>query len=194
MSNPLTSLKNSKDFLLNTLTNLEDSKLTDVLSFEVNCEKLAKFEDGCHGTEESSKIFEILHNNGFNDKPAVYWFEITSNHTAEEIRGEFNELRKNIGIRKIPAINKSYLKNSKILYVGKGKSNISGRMFLHFGYEPKFVHLQGLQLCHWNFSQALKGLTLRLNIVYMNEDCKEIISLFEYYLAKDINPILGKHR
>lgn len=194
MNNPVENLKKSRDFFLNALTELKNAELENVLTIEVDCEKLAKFNDGCHGTEESSKVFRLLHNNGLNEHPAVYWFDIISDHSAEEIRSHYTIFKDRIENRTIPAVYKNSVASSKVLYVGKGKGNISGRMFLHFGYEEKKMHLQGLQLCHWDFSGILKGLRLKLNIVYFNKDFKEIVPFFERNLAKEINPILGKHK
>jgi len=57
MNNPVENLKKSRDFFLNALTELKNAELENVLTIEVDCEKLAKFDDGCHGTEESSKVY-----------------------------------------------------------------------------------------------------------------------------------------
>ncbi|MFD2967747.1 hypothetical protein [Sphingobacterium bambusae] len=193
MKDPIQSLNNAKDLMVNALSKLKSDDLRDTVTIEIACEKLAAFDLGCQGTEESSKIFRTLHNNGCNDLPAVYWFEIISEHSAQQIREQYSVLKESIGTRTIPSFNKRYDKTSKILYVGKGKQNISGRMFLHLGYEKQKINLQGLQLCHWDYSGVLKGLTLRLNIVYFPKDFREIVPYFERSLAKDILPLIGRH-
>lgn len=182
--------------LLCSLQHLQENPqiFDNIVSLDFACDKLATFEQGAHAVPESSKIFEVLHNNGLNGSPAVYWFEITSDHNAIQIRQSFAKLKESIGARKTPAVYKEFDQSSKILYVGKGNENISGRMFLHLGYEPKHTHLQGLQLCHWDYLGDLKGLCLRLNIIYLPLDMKVLAPVFEYKLAKTLNPILGKHR
>lgn len=190
------TLKDYNATLLGMLEKLKDSPETfeNIVTIEVDCDQLAPFGLGAESSPESAKVFRNLHNNSLNGSPAVYWFEITSAHTASQIRQGFEYLKTSIGNRKIPAANKSYDLNSRVLYVGKGISNISGRMFLHFGYEPKYVHLQGLQLCHWDYAGELKGLNLRLNIIYLPNEMSMLAPLFENKLAEVLRPILGRHR
>ncbi|CAH0280672.1 hypothetical protein SRABI27_03765 [Pedobacter sp. Bi27] len=182
--------------LLGSLLHLQQNPqiFDSIISMDIACDQLAPLAEGVHASAESDRICRVLHNNGLNEAPAVYWFEIISDHTADQIRNSYIQHRETIGERKMPAIYKNYQQDSKILYVGKGNTNISGRMFLHLGYEPKQIHLQGLQLCHWDYLSELKGLVLRLNIVYLPLNMTALTSVFEYHLAKTLKPILGKHR
>jgi len=179
--------------MIESLNTLDQSIFDEVITLDIDCEQLASLEMGCHGTSESDKVFEKLHNNGMNGRPAIYWFEITSDHTAEMIRNSYSLLKERIGSRTIPAINKVYDRDSKVLYVGKGQANISGRMFLHLGYQ-KMGQSQGLQLSHWDYLGELKGLKLRINIIYLPAEMKALCSVYELKIAQEFHPILGKHR
>lgn len=193
MINSSQILKEHTQLLIQTLQNVEETGFNENVSLEIDCENLAKFSEGCHGTEESKKVFTLLHNNGLNKRPAVYWFEIISDHTGENIRSHYEQLKLKIGSRTIPATNNKYEVASKVLYVGKGVSNLSGRMFMHLGYE-KNDKQQGLQLCHWDYTGELKGLKIKLNIMYLSVDLKDIAPLYELKLAKELKPILGRHK
>jgi len=193
MINVTQTLKTYTSEIIQSLNDIPQDTFDKVVSIEILCEDLARLDATCHGTEESSKVFTYLHNNGMNKMPAVYWFEIISDHTALDIRTAFDDLRTSEILRSVPAISKRYNQDSKVLYVGKGKANLSGRMFLHLGYQLKGSS-QGLQLCHWNYDGVLKGLKLRINIIYLPANLAELASTFELKLAKELQPILGKHR
>lgn len=194
MTNAPEILKDYRNTLLESLQAFDPNDFDKIVSLDIECEKIASFDQDCHDSPESSKVFTLLHNNK-NRNPAVYWFEITSEHTAKQIRDSYGDLQnKTSGLRTIPAINDKYNADSKVLYVGKGNENLSGRMFLHFGYEKKRTNLQGLQLCHWDYSGALKGLKLRLNLIYLPDHLKVFAPVFENELARKFQPILGKHK
>lgn len=190
MINASSILQMCSEDLLKDLQNFQKETFEEVLSFDVECETLIPFPAGKHG---SDKIFYQLHNFK-NDHPAVYWFEISSSHTAKDIRDAYPGIQSCAGARKTPSIYKGQTFESKVLYVGKGKKNISGRMFLHFGFEPKKLNLQGLQLCHWDFNTALKGLKLKLHIIYLPKEMVHFIAIFERCLADNLKPILGRHQ
>ena len=190
MNNASSILQTCSKDLLKNLQKFQDETFEEVLSFDVDCETLIPFLPGKHG---SDAIFYQLHNFN-NDRPAVYWFEISSKHTAKDIRDAYPDIQSQAGVRKTPSIYKGQTFESKVLYVGKGKKNISGRMFLHFGFEPIKVNLQGLQLCHWDFNSALKGLKLKLNIIYLPKEMVLFTPIFERCLADNLKPILGRHQ
>jgi len=144
------------------------------------------------GYWETPLVRDILEN-GRDGDPAVYWIEIKSEHSAEQIRTGYQNLKMIIGDRKIPAINKHYDKESKILYVGKGKFLLAGRMYIHLGYEQRPV-MQGLNLCRWDYTGELTGLQLQLNIIYLPKNLEMLASVLELKIARKLRPILGKHR
>ena len=193
MNNASIILKNHADELLNALTKLGTAPFDDIFTIDINCAQLAAYESGCHGSAESSRIISTLHAHTGSAGPAVYWYEIISDHSATQIREHFETLKEAMGHRKLPATKKNYEKGSKVLYVGKGNANISGRMFLHLGYETRHIHLQGLQLCHWDYHGELCSLRLRLNIIFLPMDMTAFAPLFERRLADAFNPILGRH-
>lgn len=190
MNNASSILQTCSKDLLKNLQKFQDETFEKVLSFDVDCETLIPFPPGKHG---SDAIFHQLHNFN-NDHPAVYWFEISSKHTAKNIRDAYPDIQARAGARKTPSIYKGQTFESKVLYVGKGKKNISGRMFLHFGFEPKKINLQGLQLCYWDFNTTLKGLKLKLNIIYLPKEMVLFTPIFERCLADSLKPILGRHQ
>ena len=119
----------------------------------------------------------------------MYWFEIISDTDNKMIRDRIKKYSKSKNSKATPAMKKTYDENSKCLYVGKVKKNISGRMIQHLGYY-KVVRTQGLQLFYWT-----KGLNLKLivHLYSLNDDLAELIAIFERELAKHKKPILGKH-
>lgn len=185
-------LKHAND-LAKSLNHLTEGSFKQIISYDLDCGILPEFISGyqsCVTTTGFIKAIETENESGYRNKPALYWFEITSNHTANEIYESVIELKKTIN-RNLPA-HKQVLKDvhSNILYVGKVKRNLAGRMLLHLGYNGS-ASPQGLQLCHW-INKA--GLKLKLNVIYLPEDLAALASVFELGLANDLNPILGKHR
>lgn len=122
--------------------------------------------------------------------PALYWFEITSKNSARELHEKIQTLKQKID-RNVPAFRKGFNSwDSKVLYVGKVKSSLAGRMVTHLGYYRN-KNTQGLQLCHW---AQKSGLSLRLNYIELPLEVSDMAGLLETKLAKQLNPIFGKHR
>jgi len=181
-----------QDYSLNLIVALQDldqNTLNNIISLELDCDSLPSFEEGWNSRLETKSLITYLHENN-NDKPAVYWIEIISDHDAKAIYDPYPNLT-TVLKRKIPAYKKTFkMWESKVLYVGKVKDNMAGRMILHLGYK-NVASMQGLQLCHWTH---LKGLKLRLNIIYLPSTLGVLAGVFEFKMAQELHPILGKHR
>lgn len=162
--------------------NLSAFKDYEVETYDLDCNTLPLTLDEFN--KKSAFITEIATN---YTKPAVYWFEITSESDTKEIY-DFVAQQTNSD-RKYPAYKKTFNNDeSNILYVGKVKNNLAGRMRMHLGFERTG---QGLQICHWPHKT---GLILKLHVIYLPENLEMLANVFELKLASALNPILGKHK
>ena len=173
LSKPLLSvsengIKNIKEFDINCC-DLKDYNLTDI-------RKEKKFQD----------LFSEL---GKLKGPCLYIFEIKSNHSKEDIIQKIIEYSLTEDSKKIPAI-KSKVEDSTILYVGKVKRAIFGRLIQHLGYF-KTKGTQGLQLFYWAKNV---NLDLKFTVVEFENDMENLMNVLENEIAKKIKPILGKHK
>jgi hypothetical protein len=123
----------------------------------------------------------------FQSPPALYWFTILSNHSADTILTAIDEGRKS-GDRKFPHV-PAQTNPTNTLYVGQVTKDLRGRMISHLGYNGR-LHNHGLQLCHW--AQRI-GLKLRLDCLIMLPAAKDQILIWESELAKSLHPLLGKY-
>lgn len=175
--------------IASSLNILQPNAFDNVQSLELDCRNLPQrgSEGNCFFHPTTSEFFKpLLEVSG----PALYWFHVLSNHTAKDFLEMIPTLKKDID-RNVPAYKKGFCNwQSKVLYVGKVKSNISGRMVVHLGYYTN-PNTQGLQLCYWAQSLNLK---VRLNYIILPEALKEMAGLFERKLASNLCPILGKHK
>lgn len=75
MINASEILKTYSYYLLGSLLRLQQNPqiFDSIVSLDIACDQLAKFEQGVHTIKESDSIFQILHNNGLNKAPAIYW-------------------------------------------------------------------------------------------------------------------------
>jgi hypothetical protein len=121
--------------------------------------------------------------------PGLYWFEILSENTHEEIRQQLTEYKNKPSARANSAMWRYTVPDSKHLYVGKVKKDISGRIVTHLGYN-KNPHTSGLQLFHW-----AKGmnLSLRLNTMEFISEMEDLMGIIELKVAQNLHPIIGKH-
>lgn len=188
LTSPSAVLFNCVEELKDSMNQVTPDSFSNIETYEIDCNLLPSFEDGFLSSKDTETLLRTLEKS--NTLPAVYWFEIVSDHTAKIIYDPYPAIKRE-SIRSLPAF-KIGFKNwdSKILYVGKVKNNISGRMFVHLGYHAKVTY-QGLHLCHWSH---LTGLKLRLNIIYLPQNLGILTSVFEMQLAASLNPILGKHK
>lgn len=174
--------------LKESINQLTKISFNEVITYDLDCTNLTDFGNKPIQCEKTLKFIDEIERQ--NDLPAVYWFEIISDHTAKELYDSVIDLKK-ISDRNMPAHKKGFSKwTSRILYVGKVKQNLAGRMLLHFGYNIK-PSVQGLQLCHWPNKE---GLNLRLNVIYLPKNLDVLAGIFELQLAKHLTPIIGKHK
>lgn len=137
-------------------------------------------------SDEHREVFQKL---GVITGPVVYWFEITSTTSNEEIRRLISDYKYSEGAKSVPALKKSYSKESKALYVGKVKRNFWGRVIQHLGYYH-VKRTQGLQLYHWAKDLGLK---VRLHAYEFEPEMEDMVSIFELKLSRVLRPITGKH-
>lgn len=121
--------------------------------------------------------------------PALYWFIVTSNHTSQEIIDKIIKVAGKVK-RTFPLLNKkrAYSSQSRVLYVGKTKTELKSRMVSHLGYHKKSQN-HGLQLCHWATDLELK---LELNYISLPREVEPLAEFFERELSKRLKPILGR--
>jgi hypothetical protein len=175
--------------LITALKQLTQQTFTNVSACDIDCTDLPLHENTPNCIYENSlegffKIFENI------NCPCLYWFEITSSHSAKELHDLIPGLNSKID-RNVPSYRKGFSNwDSRILYVGKVKTKISDRMVLHLGY-GRNKRTQGLQLSHWAKDIGLK---LRLNYIILPDSLKELASSLELHLAKELHPIYGKHK
>ena len=125
--------------------------------------------------------------------PCLYWYRIISDNTSIEIINSFKlysdyETRE----RSVPALNSdnSIDHKSRVLYVGKVKGGIYGRVIQHLGCFSS-ARTQGLQLYYW----AKKiGLKLELNVFEFDTKMADILPIVEFAVAKELHPLIGKHK
>ncbi len=121
--------------------------------------------------------------------PAVYYFEIVSKHEPNDIVKSFEVYSTTPNSKTTPPVNRDFA-SSKILYVGKAKKNMWGRLIQHLGYY-KVNRTQGLQLYYWARHIPL---TLRLVVFEFEPEMSNLIGLLEFDMALQVNPILGMHK
>ena len=121
--------------------------------------------------------------------PSVYYFEIINNPKNDDIIEKFEKYALLQNSKNTPPINLNF-KKSNILYVGKVKSKMWGRLIQHLGYY-KVEGTQGLQLYYWAKELNLK---LKLVVFEFEPEMANLVGLVEFDLARTAKPILGKHK
>lgn len=178
-----------KEFSINAiapLLNVSEKGAKQIYQFDIDCYEMKDY-NFVNVLKESdfSHIFDVVTK---ISGPCLYYFEIKSNHSAEEIVKRVTEYRLTQDSKAVPAIKRNFPK-SKILYVGKVKKGIWGRLVQHLGYY-KVQRTQGLQLFHWT-----KGtnVLLKMNILEFEQEMADYMGVLENKLANELKPILGKH-
>jgi hypothetical protein len=162
----------------------------NIHSFEIDCQKLSPhfYTNDIRDSEEFKSLFKSVTQ---ISKPVVYWFEIISNTTQQEIIEKLILYKQQVNARATPAIKKITPTDSRILYVGKVKGGFWGRLITHLGYLKGTGQTQGLQLDSWATGINLK---LRLCILEFDKNMEDFMSVIEYSFAKELKPIIGKHK
>ena len=120
------------------------------------------------------------------NKPCVYYFEVLSDVSANEIVNKFKTSTKNT-----PALN-SAISQSKTLYVGKVNACVWGRLIMHLGLHTNKTtesNVHGLHLVDW-----AKDLNVKFTVLEFEEDMRDLMEVIEKTLAKELQPIIGKHK
>ena len=127
--------------------------------------------------------------NGF---PCIYAFELLDASEGKAILDRF-KIQQQIDFgRKLPALkSKTRFRNSNYLYVGKAQQHVGNRIVTHLGYYQSNGN-HGLQLAFWlrEFQPAVK---LRIHVFRFSIEFKDYLSAFEVIMAKQLNPIIGRH-
>ena len=125
-----------------------------------------------------------------NSCPAVYSFELSEESDRERVIEAFQKAKKADIDRTLPAL-KTNIPISKYLYVGKVEKEVGGRIVTHLGYYQTSGN-HGLQLAFWarDIEPALK---FNLHVFRFIEEFKPFIAAMEVIMARELNPIIGKH-
>lgn len=168
------------------LLNVSEKGAKQIYQFDIDCFEMKDY-NFVNVLKESdfSHVFDIVTK---ISGPCLYYFEIVSGHSAEEIVYRVTEYKLTQNSKAVPAIKKNF-PHSRVLYVGKVKKGIWGRLVQHLGYY-KVQGTQGLQLFYWT-----KGtnVSLRMNIFEFEHEMADYMGVLEHKLAKELKPILGKH-
>lgn len=165
----------------------------DILINEIDCSKLDEIfiHQDIRYSEDFRDLFNQLEK--IEEKPCVYFFEILSDISPKII---VESIEKSNGNGTKPAIKKIYSQESKILYVGKVKKTIWGRLIMHMGFHTNKNKpgsqstAHGLQLQHWAKELNLK---LKFHVYAFDPQLADYMEIFEREFAKKLQPIIGRH-
>ena len=177
-------------FLSDTISSLENLRKNDVCK-EYSCVfKCAELEDYLnHDIRDSVKYCGVFKELMEIKGPVLYWYEIISDHSNDEIMSSLLAYKQQKNHRIIPVLYKGYNRKTTILYVGKCKKKFWGRVIQHLGYFNTPT-TQGLQLYHWAKEIHLE---VRLHTLEFAEDMADIMPIMEFDFAKRLHPLVGKH-
>ncbi len=120
--------------------------------------------------------------------PCIYWFEISQQTNIENVWNSFRAY-KNKHSRSVPAMKKELPKNTNILYLGKVKKGLLGRLKQHLGF-TNAIKTQSLQLRHW---ASEIGLVVKIHVMEFEQENSNLVGVFEFKLAREMKTILGTH-
>lgn len=158
----------------------------DYQHFDVICDDLLK-EYLVNDVRKSEAFVGVF--NKLQEGPALYWIEVISSTSKDEILHAIRNYKSLEERRNAPAVKKR-VADSAILYVGKVKGHFWGRLVQHMGFN-RSPNTQGLQLAHWGRNMKLK---VKFHVLTFEEDMAPYMSILELALAKELKPMLGKHR
>lgn len=181
------SIKNISKNASASLQYVAENGIKNYKEFDIKC---AELEDFNFIDIRDSEKYKIL----FNDLkriegPVVYYFEIMSDNTSTDIVNHIRQYAASENSKAIPAIKRT-IPESKILYVGKVKKGFWGRLIQHLGFY-KVNRTQGLQLYYW--AKEL-DLDIKLRVFEFESQMADLMNVIENGLARELNPILGKHK
>ncbi len=177
---------------------LQENLYKKILIPNVDCSQLSEPKDtnGKKLPEHiETNIFKPLHQFDrdevkINSCPCLYVFELHDIKDRDRVLKAFTSEEEDKINRKLPAL-KSPPPISKYLYVGKVEKEVGGRLVTHLGYYQSSGN-HGLQLAFWA-KELRPPLMLNIHVYRFTSDMKPYIQSFEKMLAKELNPIIGKH-
>jgi hypothetical protein len=131
-----------------------------------------------------------------NKIPSVYifWINNSDPNTLNSIYTNYSEFnKKNIGFKiSLNALNEK----TQILYVGKSEKGIDGRAICHLDYTGGKYKSLKIKDCCENTEIMVSVISFQIENNDDNYDFwKKILPYsVEYYLAKKLKPIIGKHK
>ena len=159
----------------------------DSYSHTIECDKLENYMN--IDIRKSDKFKDLFLKLKSMKGPVIYTFKILSGNEHKEIREKLIAYKGTKDPRASSALRKYTVPGSSYLYVGKVKSNISGRIINHLGYS-KNKDTSGLQLFHWTKELGLK---LELSITEFIPEMADLMGVIELKVAQNYHPIIGKH-
>lgn len=121
-----------------------------------------------------------------NEKSCLYYFEYLKENESQ-ILSDFI-FYKNKRDRNTSAIKKKTNSKYNILYVGKVKHDLGGRLSTHFGYANE--QTGGLQLRHW----IDRDFILYVHIIAFDDNLDNFINPLELELSKELDPLIGNSK
>lgn len=158
-----------------------------IQEFTIDCELLEDYND--NDITKSEKYYQLFKDLRQLSGPCLYYFTIISEHSTQDLVNSIVEYSITENSKSTPAIKKN-IPESKILYVGKVKRYFWGRVIQHLGFYST-PRTQGLQLYYWTRANKLK---LKLTVLEFESDMSDLLTILEIELAKQLKPIIGKHR
>lgn len=122
----------------------------------------------------------------FNQKVCLYIFEYSNDETDYIIKEL--ALYRAKEERSVSAIKDDPNQKGNILYIGKVKNELGGRLSTHFGFANSKTG--GLQLQHW----LKKEMILKVHIFAFDKELDDFVNPLELYLSKKLNPLIGKSK
>lgn len=123
--------------------------------------------------------------------PVVYYFEIVNRSVSnEDIYEAIKAYSNKPESRNTTAVKKHCDPETSILYVGKVKGGVWGRLIQHLGYYRQ-KGTGALQLYHW--AKEIK-LELKMHVFEFEQEMADLVGFMEYKMAKELKPLLGKHK
>lgn len=199
-------INNIRNYIEEIKSTLDSSTIIDlgIKPFEFNTSELPDSKESFDVIQQNS-VYKEIHELLLNEKetPFIYWFEFDNKEQRGKILEALKEYEANIKEERhrntpkkdlkyfaTPAV-KLKTEESNILYVGKVNRDLIGRLQPHFGFYTKSPNTSGLQLRYW-----ANGLNLILKLYYiaLPKELVDFTGLLERKLAKDLKPIIGKHR
>lgn len=155
--------------------------------FNINCCDLEDY--NFIDIRKEGKFIELFQQLAKIKGSCLYFFEINSQHSKDEIIEKIQSYSQTENAKVIPAI-KSRVEESKILYLGKVKKSIWARVIQHLGYY-KVTRTQGLQLFYWAKEARLD---LKFCVYEFDNNMENLMNVVENEMSKKLKPILGKHK